>query len=111
MARDYNDYEDLLKNFDNYTMPANRKSGGTNANRESQRNAVNNTRVNNNPTVNSSSRNGQSAQVNSIKSEFHRDEIRPTPIRSDSNSNNVYFNRNNEPPTPRRQQNPNSPFY
>ena len=88
MARDFNDYDELLKNFD---------SG-------SQRNTSRDISSSSSGNVNRNTR--PDFERNNIV----KDDFKPTPIRSNSNNNDMYFNKQ-EPPTPRRKQNPNSPFY
>ncbi len=87
MARDFNDYDELLKSFD----PA-----SSNTSRDIMSNSSS---VQNNDTRPDFDRKG-----------FSTDELKPTPIRSTQSNNDVYFNKQ-EPPTPKRKQNPNSPFY
>ncbi len=87
MARDFNDYDELLKSFD----PA-----SSNTSRDIMSNSSS---VQNNDTRPDFERKG-----------FSTDELKPTPIRSTQSNNDVYFNKQ-EPPTPKRKQNPNSPFY
>ena len=77
MAREFNDYEDLLKNFDESP------SGG------SSRDVYSNSR-----DVNADSR------PDPQRKGFVTDDLKPTPIRSGSSSNDMYFNKQ-EPPTPK----------
>lgn len=91
MARDYNDYEDLLKNFDDYTSKSKPQSSSRDIFSDSS-------------SVN------RDARPDIERKEFIKDDFKPTPIRSSESSNNVYFDKT-EPPTPKRKQNPNSPFY
>ena len=91
MARDYNDYEDLLKNFDDYTSKSKPQSSSRDIFSDSS-------------SVN------RDARPDIERKEFIKDDFKPTPIRSSESSNNVYFDKA-EPPTPKRKQNPNSPFY
>ena len=89
MARDFNDYDDLLKNFDDYTSK--------NTSRDI--------------SSSSSSFKERDSKPDIARKEFAQGDFKPTPIRSNSSGNDMYFNRNQEPPTPKRKQNPNSPFY
>ena len=91
MARDYNDYEDLLKNFDDYTSKSKPQSSSRDIFSDSS-------------SVNHDSK------PDIERKEFVKDDFKPTPVRSNTSSNNVYFDKT-EPPTPKRKQNPNSPFY
>ncbi len=91
MARDYNDYEDLLKNFDDYTSKSKPQSSSKDIFSDSS-------------SVN------RDTKPDIERKEFVRNDFKPTPIRSDTSSNNMYFDKT-EPPTPKRKQNPNSPFY
>ena len=92
MARDYNDYEDLLKNFDDYTSQSKPQDSSRDIYSDSS-SAVN-----------------RDTRPDIERKEFVKDDFKPTPIRSSESSNNVYFDKA-EPPTPKRKQNPNSPFY
>ena len=91
MARDYNDYEDLLKNFDDYTS----KSKPQRSSRD---------------IFSDSSSVNRDTKPDVERKEFVRNDFKPTPIRSDTSSNNLYFDKT-EPPTPKRRQNSDSPFY
>ncbi len=91
MARDYNDYEDLLKNFDDYTSKSKPQSSSRDIFSDSS-------------SVN------RDTKPDIERKEFVRNDFKPTPIRSDTSGNNMYFDKT-EPPTPKRKQNPNSPFY
>ena len=92
MARDYNDYEDLLKNFDDYSS----QSKPQNTSRDIMSNSSGEVNRDTRPDIE--------------RKEFVKDDFKPTPIRSDSSSSDMYFGKQ-EPPTPQRKQNPNSPFY
>lgn len=92
MARDYNDYEDLLKNFDDYTSQSKPQDSSRDIFSDSSSDVNRDTR----PDIE--------------RKEFVKDDFKPTPIRSNESDNNVYFDKT-EPPTPKRKQNPNSPFY
>ncbi len=83
MARDFNDYDELLKNYDNSSRDISSNSSG-NVNRD--------------------------ARPDLERKEFAMKDLKPEPIRSSSNKNDMYFSKQ-EPPTPKRKQNPNSPFY
>ncbi len=83
MARDFNDYDDLLKNFDKDTSRDISSNSGSS---------------------------GYDTRPDFERKSFVQDDLKPTPNRSVSSQNDVYFNRQ-EPPTPKRKQNPNSPFY
>ena len=83
MARDFNDYDDLLKNFDKDTSRDISSNSGSS---------------------------GYDTRPDFERKSFAKDDLKPTPNRSVSSQNDVYFNRQ-EPPTPKRKQNPNSPFY
>ncbi len=95
MARNYDDYEDLLKNFDDYTAQ------GRGANTEKELNRKNEMNI-----LKEDARPDIKRQEFSPKADF-----KPTPIRLDSNGNNKYFTEDEELPTPKRRQSPNSPFY
>ncbi len=90
MARDYNDYEDLLKNFDDYTTKG--KSQGSSRDIFSDSSSVN-----------------RDTKPDIERKEFVTDDFKPTPIRSNTSSNNMYFDKA-EPPTPKRTQNQDSLF-
>ena len=90
MARDYNDYEDLLKNFDDYTTKG--KSQGSSRDIFSDSSSVN-----------------RDTKPDIERKEFVTDDFKPTPIRSNTSSNNMYFEKA-EPPTPKRTQNQDSLF-
>ena len=91
MARDNNDYEDLLKNFDSYTS----KNKTQNASRD---------------IFSDSSSANRRAKHDSENGSFVGEDFKPTPIRSGENSNNRYFDRS-EPPTPKRKQNSDNRFF
>ena len=83
MARDFNDYDELLKNYDNSSRDISSNSSG-NVNRD--------------------------LRPDLERIEFAMKDLKPEPVRSTSNKNDMYFSKQ-EPPTPKRKQNPNSPFY
>lgn len=83
MARDFNDYDDLLKNFDKETSRDISSNSGSS---------------------------GYDTRPDFERKSFAKDDLKPTPNRSVSSQNDVYFSKQ-EPPTPKRKQNPNSPFY
>lgn len=83
MARDFNDYDELLKNYDNSSRDISSNSSG-NVNRD--------------------------LRPDLERKEFAMKDLKPEPVRSSSNKNDMYFSKQ-EPPTPKRKQNPNSPFY
>ena len=83
MARDFNDYDELLKNYDNSSRDISSNSSG-NVNRD--------------------------LRPDLERKEFAMKDLKPEPVRSTSNKNDMYFSKQ-EPPTPKRKQNPNSPFY
>ena len=83
MARDFNDYDELLKNYDNSSRDISSNSSG-NVNRD--------------------------LRPDLERKEFAMKDLKPEPVRSNSNKNDMYFSKQ-EPPTPKRKQNPNSPFY
>ena len=83
MARDFNDYDDLLKNFDKETSRDISSNSGSS---------------------------GYDTRPDFERKSFAKDDFKPTPNRSVSSQNDVYFSKQ-EPPTPKRKQNPNSPFY
>ena len=83
MARDFNDYDDLLKNFDKDTSRDISSNSGSS---------------------------GYDTRPDFERKSFAKDDLKPTPNRSVSSQNDVYFSKQ-EPPTPKRKQNPNSPFY
>ena len=83
MARDFNDYDELLKNYDNSSRNISSNSSG-NVNRD--------------------------LRPDLERKEFAMKDLKPEPVRSSSNKNDMYFSKQ-EPPTPKRKQNPNSPFY
>jgi len=87
MARDFNDYDELLKNFD---------PDASSRSRDISSNSSGNVNSDTRPDIE--------------RKDFVKDDFKPTPIRSNSNKNDVYFNKQ-EPPTPKRKQDPNSPFY
>ena len=72
MARDYNDYEDLLKNFEDYTSKSEPQSSSRDI-------------------FSDSSSVTRDTKPDVERKEFVRDDFKPTPIRSDKNSNNLYF--------------------
>ncbi len=88
MARDFNDYDELLKSYD----PGARSTSS----RDISSNSSGNVERDERPDIE--------------RKEFVKDDFKPTPIRSSSNNNDMYFSKQ-EPPTPKRKQNPNSPFY
>ncbi len=83
MARDFNEYDELLKNYDDSSRDISSHSSG-NVNRDTR--------------------------PDFERKEFEMKDLKPEPIRSNSNKNDMYFSKQ-EPPTPKRKQNPNSPFY
>ena len=83
MARDFNDYDELLKNYDNSSRDISSNSSG-NVNRD--------------------------LRPDLERKEFAMKDLKPEPVRSSSNKNDMYFSKQ-EPPTPKRKQNPNSPLY
>ncbi|MBE6815270.1 MAG: endolytic transglycosylase MltG [Ruminococcaceae bacterium] len=83
MARDFNDYDELLKNYDNSSRDISSNSSG-NVNRD--------------------------LRPDLERKEFAMKDLKPEPVRSSANKNDMYFSKQ-EPPTPKRKQNPNSPFY
>ncbi len=84
MARDFNDYDELLNSFDkNNSRDISSNSSG-NVNRDTR--------------------------PDFERTGFSMSDLKPEPVRSNSNNNDMYFSKQ-EPPTPRRRQNPNSPFY
>ena len=83
MARDFNDYDELLKNYDNSSRDISSNSSG-NVNRD--------------------------LRPDLERKEFAMKDLKPEPVRSSSNKNDMYFSKQ-EPPTPKRKQNQNSPFY
>ena len=83
MARDFNDYDELLKNYDNSSRDISSNSSG-NVNRD--------------------------LRPDLERKEFAMKDLKPEPVRSTSNKNDMYFSKQ-EPPTPKRKQNPNIPFY
>ena len=84
MARDFNEYDELLNSFDkNNSRDISSNSSG-NVNRDTR--------------------------PDFERTGFSMSDLKPEPVRSNSNNNDMYFSKQ-EPPTPRRRQNPNSPFY
>ncbi len=83
MARDFNEYDELLKSYDDSSRDISSHSSG-NVNRDTR--------------------------PDFERKEFEMKDLKPEPIRSTSNKNDRYFSKQ-EPPTPKRKQNPNSPFY
>ncbi len=83
MAQGFNDYDDLLKNFDKDTSR----------------------------DISSNSGNSHyDTRPDFERKSFVKDDVKPTPNRSALSQNDVYFSKQ-EAPTPKRKQNPNSPFY
>ena len=82
MARDFNDYDELLKNYDKNSSRDISSNSSGNVNRDAKPNLE---------------RNG-----------FSMSDLKPEPVRSNSNNNDMYFSKQ-EPPTPKRKQNPNAP--
>lgn len=83
MARDFNEYDELLKSYDDSSRDISSHSSG-NVNRDTR--------------------------PDFERKEFEMKDLKPEPVRSNSNKNDRYFSKQ-EPPTPKRKQNPNSPFY
>lgn len=83
MARDFNEYDELLKNYDNSSR---------------------------NISSNSHSNVKRDTRPDFERKDFKMQDVKPDPIRSSTNKNDMYFSKQ-EPPTPKRKQNPNSPFY
>ena len=83
MARDFNEYDELLKSYDDSSRDISSHSSG-NVNRDTR--------------------------PDFERKEFEMKDLKPEPVRSTSNKNDRYFSKQ-EPPTPKRKQNPNSPFY
>jgi len=83
MARDFNEYDELLKSYDDSSRDISSHSSG-NVNRDTR--------------------------PDFERKEFEMKDFKPEPVRSTSNKNDRYFSKQ-EPPTPKRKQNPNSPFY
>ena len=83
MARDFNEYDELLKSYDDSSRDISSHSSG-NVNRDTR--------------------------PDFERKEFAMKDLKPEPVRSNSNKNDRYFSKQ-EPPTPKRKQNPNSPFY
>lgn len=84
MARDFNDYDELLKNYDTGSSRDISSHSSGSVNRDTR------------PDLE--------------RKEFEMKDIKPEPIRSNSNKNDMYFSKQ-EAHTPKRKQNPNSPFY
>ncbi len=83
MARDFNEYDELLKKYDN-------------SSRDISSNSHSNVKRDTRPDFE--------------RKDFKMQDVKPEPIRSSTNKNDMYFSKQ-EPPTPKRKQNPNSPFY